>query len=93
MHRVDAPDRPASIDMEPAAANHLPRPLAAQERSRLEAETWNWNAVKIYPGGHGPGVPFPTYADGAAQRPDPAERVSDATLGDGAPDDVPSSRR
>ena len=67
MHRKETPDRPTSIDGEPAGTNHLPHPLAAQERSHLEAETWNWNAVTIYPGGQGPGVPFPDYTDERVQ--------------------------
>lgn len=63
MHRDHAPDRPTSIDPEPDAPE-LPRPLTAQQRSRLEAKTWNWNAVHIYPGGQGPGVAFADYVGG-----------------------------
>ena len=61
MHREDAPDRPTSIDSEPNDTQRS-RPLTAQERSRSEAKTWNWNAVKIYRGGQGPAVSFPAYA-------------------------------
>ena len=38
-----------------------PEPLSSEERSRIDEQTWNWDAVKIYPGGKGPGVPFSTY--------------------------------
>ena len=71
MHRGDTPDRPTSIDSE-LDDTQLPRPLTAQERSRLEANTWNWNAVKIYRGGQGPAVSFPAYVrgDGAADTPE-----------------------
>lgn len=63
MHRDDTPDRRTSIDSEPNAIQ-LPHPLTAQERSRQEAKTWNWTAVKIYRGGQGPAVSFPEYACG-----------------------------
>ncbi len=64
MHRDATADRPTSIDRQPAATHELPRPLAVQERSRLEATTWNWDAVKVYPGGQGLGVSFTEYARG-----------------------------
>jgi hypothetical protein len=57
MHRDEPGDRPTSINSE-LDATQLPRPLTAQERSRLEEETWNWNAVTIYPGGQRRGVSF-----------------------------------
>ena len=84
MHREDAPDRPTPIDSEPDATQLL-RPLTAQERSRQEAETWNWDAVKIYRGGQGPAVSFPAYArgDNAADSTESPDSIS-VSDGDGA---------
>ena len=68
----EAPDDDATLEW--------PQPLSSEERSRIEAKTWNWNAVKIYPGGTGPGVPFSTYAAGDAPQGSAAEPADDGAV-------------
>ena len=68
----EAPDEDASEEW--------PEPLSSEERSRIEAETWNWDAVKIYPGGKGPGVPFSTYAKDTAPQGPAAEATDDPAI-------------
>lgn len=76
-HTTDQPDEEAPDD---DATLEWPEPLSSEERSRIEAKTWNWDAVKIYPGGKGPGVPFSTYVKDTAPEDVPTEAADDGAV-------------